>query len=310
MIMNGSSSHDQELCNGKIVYVAAGVGGRADIYSVDSEGPSRLRLTENPGFDGHPNWSFDGQKIVFVASEEKADKLYIMDSDGSNKTLIEQTKTRKISPSWSPDGQRIGFIAVKPGFSHGEHEIRILNLDSLETVQTIEIQLEEYNIFPLLLKWSPDGRYIAFSGLSSSLGGSQLAWKSHIFLIDVQDNAITELTHGLAGGLDFDWSPNGREMVFILHEQGNFNAYIMSIDNLEKTKVDFGVDGEKQGIAWSPNGERIAFLVDNRYLYSVNIGGSDLIKLLEVGDIIGDETRIKTVLDWQPVDCSTERGSG
>lgn len=88
MIMNGSSSHDQELCNGKIVYSAAGVGGRADIYSVDSDGPSRLRLTENPGFDGYPNWSFEGQKIVFVASEEKADKLYIMDSDGSNKTLI------------------------------------------------------------------------------------------------------------------------------------------------------------------------------------------------------------------------------
>jgi len=61
MIMNGSSSHDQELCNGKIVYVAAGVGGRADIYSVDSDGPSTLRLTENPGFDGYPNWSFEGQ---------------------------------------------------------------------------------------------------------------------------------------------------------------------------------------------------------------------------------------------------------
>lgn len=307
MIMNGSSSQNRELCNGKIVYVAAGTGGRADIYSVDSDGSGTSKLTENPEFDGYPNWSFDGEKIVFVASEEKADKLYIMDSDGSNKTLIEETETGKISPSWSPDHQRIAYIAIKPGFSYGEYEIRILNLDSLETIQAIKVQ-EKYNVFPLLLKWSPDGRYIAFSGLSSSLEGSQVSWESHIFLIDVQDNTITELIDGLAGELDFDWSPNGQEMVLVLHEEGHPNTYVMSIENSEKIKVDFGINGGQQGIAWSPDGERIAFLVDNHYLYSANIAGSDLIKLLEIGDIIGDETRIKTVIDWQPVDCSTDGG--
>jgi TolB protein len=55
--------------DGKIAYVGQ-VGGNFDIYAMNPDGSGQVDLTNNPGLDGQPAWSADGQQIAFVSERD------------------------------------------------------------------------------------------------------------------------------------------------------------------------------------------------------------------------------------------------
>lgn len=59
-----------------------------------------------------PKYSWDGQKIVYLASNEKdAQKsIYIMNADGSDRMQITNNQKMYVGPSFSPDDKRIIFL--------------------------------------------------------------------------------------------------------------------------------------------------------------------------------------------------------
>ena len=292
------------LCSGKIVYVAsAGYAsgrsyGRSDIFSINPDGSSVLSLTDNSGFDGYPTWSSDGQKIAFISTEDNKDNLYIMDHDGSNKIKLASLDGMKMYPSCSPNNRSIAFILLTAGpLKATKNEIKFFNLDTLQEDQLANLP-KDSDVWPFGVKWSPDRRYLAIDGINFSNRSH------HIYLIDIQRNTITNLTGDLNWAADPDWSPSGRKIVFISNESNGANEiYVMNIDGSNKIKIDIDLEGHKQRPIWSPDGERIAFFGFNRQLYTVKLDGSDLVKVVEIEDIIGDETQVKPTFDWQPVAC-------
>ena len=63
--------------------------GNSEIYVMDANGESQIRLTHHPLHDSQPVWSPDGTRIAFVSKRNAGNiQIYIMDSDGKkpNKT--------------------------------------------------------------------------------------------------------------------------------------------------------------------------------------------------------------------------------
>ena len=99
-----------------------------EIYVVDADCTTRpggcdanaRRLTNNRDFDGFPNWSPDGQKVVLSSDRDGGNfDLYSIDVTciknhgdcaAATQRLTYQSG-RDLSPVWSPDGQRIAFIS-------------------------------------------------------------------------------------------------------------------------------------------------------------------------------------------------------
>jgi Tol biopolymer transport system component len=78
-----------------------GTTGDADseIWVMNANGTSPVRLTRNDVYDGSPAWSPDRRKIVFVRGENPdSSEIYVMNADGTGARKL----TKGASPAWQP----------------------------------------------------------------------------------------------------------------------------------------------------------------------------------------------------------------
>lgn len=90
-----------------------------NIYTVDPEGGSRVKLTEGcGGRNTEVDWSPDGSKIVFTSRRsspqdinpsERDIEIWVMNADGSDQTRLTFYGENDTSPRWAPNGNRIFF---------------------------------------------------------------------------------------------------------------------------------------------------------------------------------------------------------
>jgi Tol biopolymer transport system component len=105
------------------------------IYTMNRDGSNQTNVSNGTAFDGSPNWSPDGTRIVFARRESQFSQItqiYTMNADGTNQTRIStDAATRDTAAAWSPDGTEIVFERsfahdVPGGFSG---QIFTMNLD-------------------------------------------------------------------------------------------------------------------------------------------------------------------------------------
>jgi Tol biopolymer transport system component len=64
---------------------------------------SKSDNTNHPSLDGHPNWSPDGTRIVFVSARHDPDQvdrdIYTIDPDGTNLTRVTSSQY-SMYPNW------------------------------------------------------------------------------------------------------------------------------------------------------------------------------------------------------------------
>jgi TolB protein len=85
----------------------------AEIWVVNANGRSRVRLTRNNVKDSYPAWSPDGSKIAFVqgggtrpigARPGNTNEIYVMNADGTGVTQLTHNRLAEGSPAWQPLG--------------------------------------------------------------------------------------------------------------------------------------------------------------------------------------------------------------
>ncbi len=78
--------------------------------NVDGSGQRRLTYGESEEYiykwAYYPDWSPDGQRIVFSSGQFQSSSIFIMNADGSERQRI----GAGTEPTWAPDGRAIAFI--------------------------------------------------------------------------------------------------------------------------------------------------------------------------------------------------------
>lgn len=311
-----SSVTPTNICAGDILYIGPGTNGHADVYSINPDNSEIVRWTENPGFDGYPSWSPDGQKIALISFSEGSNKLLIIDSSGSKSIGIDQDDALGGYTSWSRDGNRLAFLTITPGLLGPQaFSIGIVDLDGdTSTYRKIEIQ-EMHGIMPLYPQWTADPNLLAFLGLKLPQTESEDRTvtgeaRSNIYVINIESEEITNITKNANSNWYFDWAFDSQELIFLEYQDDMAELYRMDLSNFsKKIKIGTNLDNDDinlqdmSGITWSPDKEKIAFWSNSRELYMMDIDGSNLTQLLDIEDILGAEKSEKTTLDWQPQAC-------
>src|SRR5262249_34622495 len=69
-------------------------------------------LTTDPGYEGMPAWSPDGQTIAYVADVNSTLQVFTRQRSASVSAQITQASYDCRAPFWSPDGKRLYFISL------------------------------------------------------------------------------------------------------------------------------------------------------------------------------------------------------
>jgi serine/threonine protein kinase/Tol biopolymer transport system component len=95
--------------------------GNSEIWVHYLDGRPETRITDSDGWDVYPDWSPDGQHLIFASDrEESRFKIFIANRDGGGERLLmdrEISLVSQIAPivasvviRWSPDGGQIAFL--------------------------------------------------------------------------------------------------------------------------------------------------------------------------------------------------------
>ncbi|MCL4561902.1 MAG: protein kinase [Chloroflexi bacterium] len=143
--------------------------GIPQVWVMNIDGSSPHQITQMPDGACQPDWSPDGQRLVFVSpcsgKQEvyKGSSLFTIGADGSGLISLATMPGGDFEPAWSPDGSQIAFTSVRDGRSH-------IYLYSLADNQVQ--RLSPAPVYDRQPAWSPDGQRLAF--ITSRSGQAQV----------------------------------------------------------------------------------------------------------------------------------------
>jgi len=79
-----------------------------DLYTLPISGGKATRITEGQAYDMQPNFSPDGQQIVFISDRNGSENIWVSDVNGENASPITQSERQSyMSPIWTPDNNYV-----------------------------------------------------------------------------------------------------------------------------------------------------------------------------------------------------------
>lgn len=148
-----------------------------DLYLMDANGSNVQRLTEAPGYDGGPFFSFDGEKITWrrFSRDGSQAEIYTMDLASGEEKQITRLGVLSWAPFFHPSGDYLIFAANREGFAN--FELFLVDAEGWHE----PVRVTHTDGFDGLPVFSPDG--VTLSWTSNRTVDN----KSQIFLADWND---------------------------------------------------------------------------------------------------------------------------
>ena len=205
-----------------------------EIWMMDADGSNQRQLTFNDSIDGHPDFSPDGNQIVFASRRDGNEDIYIMNSDGTGQTRLTDHPATDNDPDWSPDGTKIAFKSTRAYTSSSESEfididfeIYTVNTDGTGLQRITDDRFSDHDP-----DFSPEGTMIAF------LRGSKN--ESDTWIMDDDGSNQRNLSNNGKSWYS-SWSPDGTRIAFVSNISAFTNIWIMDADGSNHLQVSYSI---------------------------------------------------------------------
>ena len=211
----------------------------SQIWVIDTESKENIQYTFNQKSSSSPKFSPDGKKIAFLSSRSGKNQIWIMNTLGGEARMLTKEKKGVRSIKWSPDGKMISFLK-----SDDDTEDEIKSKENKTDVILVDKNFKY----------------------------------SHIYSYHFDEDTVTKVTSGNYSVNSFDYSPNGKKIIFSHQEDTNINTGFINTDisvidsdgkNLRLLVDRPGRDGNP---IFSGDGNKFAFISSGGKQESIGLG--------------------------------------
>lgn len=156
------------------------------VAPVDGRRPAR-RFTQGTR-DHSPRWSPDGRYLAFVSRRGEKNQLFLAPLDGGEAFQATKARFGISQPAWSPDGRRVAYVARVGEYKEAKDRSPIEKA-APRVIRDLRYKLDGIGFF--------DERRL------------------HVFTVDVESGAETQVTDGDWNDEQPSWSPDGRWIAFV-----------------------------------------------------------------------------------------------
>ena len=310
-----SGSGPEWSSDGTVMVFDTGHGaGPTGIYVVDAEGTWLHRVPEGPSaprffnYDVAPDLSPDGSRVVYstlrYSTGSPWNRIHSWEiatsrPDGTDHRRLTKNKHEDDDPVWSPDGARIAFISDREAEADGtRYHVYTMAEDGSDVRR---IAPGGKNGLPILLTWSPNGRYVAFEDRDRELHASNEPIRHFIATVSSDGSDFRRVFESESEVRSLVWSPDSRHLAFVVHVPDEVAIIeTIGLDGLDRRELArFGGDESIwiDELFWSLDGSEIRFDASwpkkggsdrtsyQSGVFAVNADGSNLRELTEGADL-------------------------
>ena len=172
--------------------------GPGDLYIVSVDGTGERRLTSDPGDEGEPAWSPDGQTIAYVASAGTR-QLRLIKATGGPSTALVPGGTANDSPAFSSDGRRLVFSSDRSN--------------------------------------KPESAYVRDVRTHPGSENLPVLPAKDIYVVGVDGRGLTRITSDASSNFSPVWSLDDRHIAFLSDRDGNHSPYVMAADGTNVVRL-------------------------------------------------------------------------
>jgi TolB protein len=242
-----------------VVYLDTSQGySRDNIFTVSDRGTHVRRLTSGLYGSGNPRFSPDGRRIVY----QHVNEIWMMNADGSNQRVVVRKIEGKRPGGWTPDfsprGTAIVFgsyrLVANDGVLHRQNDLFIKRFGAHGVLRLTKDGFDESHP-----RWSPAGEQIAFVSDRHPNGSGSRFPTNDIWSVRPDGRGMERLTDTEADEMLFDFSPNGRFLLYGRKESPNWTweLWQMRADGSQQSRLATMGFGVPPHANYAPDGNKI-----------------------------------------------------